>query len=55
MRRVMTQDKEKLITNLNLNKEIRKTCEANNKLKEALDESVQVPIQIEGTVFAELF
>ena len=45
---------EKLIKTLNLNKEICKACEWNDKVKGVL-KSVKVPIQFLETIFANLF
>ena len=54
MRWVMNPSKEKLIKNLNFKEKICKTCEGNNKLKEALIKSTRVPIQPAELIFADL-
>ena len=57
MRRVVMKgrpSKEKLTKNLNSKEEICKACERNNELKEALAESVRVPIRPVENFFADL-
>ena len=54
MRQVMGPDKERLITNLNSNEEIRKVCKGNEEQKKALAESVKVPTQLLANIFSEL-
>ena len=51
MRQVLDPDKERLIKNLNLNKEIYKACKGNEELKKALAEIIKVPTQLLANIF----
>ena len=51
IRQVLDPDKERLIKNLNSNKEIHKACKGNEELKKALAGSIKVPIQLLANIF----
>ena len=53
MRQKMSPDMENLVKNCNSNEELRKATERHSGLKEALDESLSVPIDLLKSVFSQ--
>ena len=53
MRQNMSPDMENLVENRNSNEELRKATERYSRLKEALDESLIVPIDLLKSVFSQ--
>ena len=54
MRQKMSPDMENLVKNCNCNEELHKATERHSGLKEALDESLNVPIDLLKSVFSQL-
>ena len=54
MKQKMSPDMENLVKNCNSNEELRKATKRHSGLKEALDESLSVPINLSKSVFSQL-